>query len=139
MSIKQISVMMENKQGQLANVIKTISDADINIRALSIAETSSFGMLRLIVSDPDKAKDILNDSAIVVQTEVIAVKMDDEEGSLYKILLVLEEAGINVDYSYAFTASHETGAYVVFRVGDVAAAEEVLAAKGFTFITNAEI
>ena len=139
MAIKQISVMLENKQGQLANVIKTISDADINIRALSIAETSSFGMLRLIVSDPDKVKEILDDNAIVVQTDVIAVKMDDEEGSLYKILKVLEDAAINVDYSYAFTASHQNRAYVVFRVGDVAAAEAVLEAKGFTFISNEEI
>lgn len=126
MAVKQLSVFLENKQGKLSDVVKTISEAGINIRALSIGDSKDFGILRLIVSDSDKAKDILSEDTIVSLTDVIAVKMSDEGGSLYNILKVLEANAIDVDYAYAFTAKGDSGAYVVFRVDDVAAAEKVL-------------
>lgn len=139
MAIKQLSVFIENKQGKLSDAVKVISEANINIRAMSIGDSNDFGILRMIVSDPDKAKILLSEDTIVNETDVIAVKMDDKEGALYKILEALEEAQINVEYTYAFTARAELGAYVVFRVNDVAAAEKVLAEKNFVLLNDEEM
>lgn len=138
MAIKQLSVFLENKQGQLAEVVKTISNAGVNIRALSIAESKDFGILRVIVSDTNKAKEVLGETAVCKTTDVIAVKMDDNAGALCKVLSVFEEAKINVDYSYAFTAK-DTGAYVVFRVDNVAEGEKALLDKGITLICKDDI
>lgn len=135
MAIKQVSVFIENKKGKLSDVVKVISDADINIRALSIADTQDFGILRLIVSDTDKAKSILSENFIINITDVIAVKMDDEHGALYEVLKVFEEEGINLEYTYAFTAPN-AGAYVVFRVDDVAAAEAAVEKKNLVLLTD---
>ena len=131
MAIKQLSVFIENKQGKLSDAVKVIADADINIRAMSIGDTKDFGILRLIVSDCDKAKALLSEDTIVNITDVIAVKMDDKQGALYKILKVLEDGQINVEYTYAFTAHVDLDAYVGFRVNDVSAAEAILNEKGF--------
>lgn len=139
MAIKQLSVFVENKQGKLSDVIKAIAKADINIRALSIADTQDFGILRMIVSDTDKALDILKDDMIASKTDVIAVKMNDKEGALGDILAVLEEAAINVDYAYAFTGSKELAAYVVFRVDDTKAAEDILSGKGIEIASEEDI
>ena len=139
MAIKQVSVFVENKEGKLADVIKAISDANINIRAMSLADTEDFGILRLIVSDSVKANDILGEDSIVKTTDVLAVKMSDIEGALYKILNVLDEADINVDYSYAFTAPKDKGAYVVFRVDDVNSAEKVLSENGFSLLAEEDL
>lgn len=139
MAVKQLSVFLENKQGKLSDVVKSISEAGINIRALSIGDSKDFGILRLIVSDSQKAKDILSEDTIVSLTDVIAVKMSDEEGSLYNILKVLEAAPIDVDYAYAFTAKGNDGAYVVFRVDDVAAAEKVLSSNGIVSASEDDI
>lgn len=139
MAIKQLSVFIENKQGKLSDTVKVIADADINIRAMSIADTKDFGILRLIVSDCDKAKELLSEDTIVNVTDVIAVKMDDKQGALYKILNVLEEANVNVEYTYAFTAHLDLDAYVVFRVNDAAAAEVILKDKGFTTLTQEQV
>lgn len=139
MAISQISVLIENKKGKMAAAIKAISDANINIRALMVADEKDFGILRLIVSDTAKAKELLSEDAVAKVTDVIAVRMDDIGGALYKILQVLDENEINVDYSYAFTASKDAAAYVVFRVDDVEAAEKILSDKGFTFIDEKDI
>lgn len=139
MAIKQLSVFIENKKGQMADAIKKISDAQINIRAMSVADSRDFGILRLIVSDTDKAKVLLSNETLVKETDVIAVKMDDIEGALYKVLNVLEDASINVEYSYAFTAGNNSGAYVVFRVDDVTTAEKLLADRGFAFAAESDI
>ncbi|MCQ2431118.1 MAG: ACT domain-containing protein [Clostridia bacterium] len=139
MAIKQLSVFVENKQGKLVDTVRTISEAGINIRAMSIADTKDFGILRLIVSDTDKACGLLSDMSIVTKTDVIAVKMDDKAGALCNILTVLSDAGINVEYMYAFTASAEFGAYVVVRVDDVAGAEKVLADKGLATLSVEDI
>lgn len=139
MAIKQLSVFIENKQGKLSNTIRVISDAGINIRAMSLGDANDFGILRLIVSDSNKAKELLSEDTIVSVTDVIAVKMDDTEGALYKILKILEDAQINVEYTYAFTAHVKLDAYVVFRVNDAAAAERILKDKGFETITEEQV
>lgn len=130
MSIKQLSVFVENKPGKLLEIVKTLAEAEINIRAMSIADTKDFGILRLIVSDTEKAKEILSDDCVVTVTEVIAVEMSDKAGALSNVLKAFGEAEINIEYMYAFTASTELGAYVVIRVDDNCAAEKVLVQKG---------
>ena len=139
MAVKQISVFIENKKGMLSNAVKIISDADINIRAMSIGDSKDFGILRMIVSETDKAKDILSADTIVNETSVVAVKMDDKQGALYKILKVLEENSINIEYTYAFTAHGDLSAYVVFRVDEVETAEKLLKEKGFETLTQEQI
>lgn len=139
MAIKQLSVFVENKQGNLSDTAKVLADADINIRAMSIADAKDFGILRLIVSDCDKAKELLSEDTIVSITDVIAVKMDDKQGALYKILKVLEDGQINIEYTYAFTAHINLDAYVVFRVDDVEVAEKLLHEKGFATLTQEQV
>lgn len=139
MAIKQLSVFVENKQGNLSDTAKVLADADINIRAMSIADAKDFGILRLIVSDCDKAKELLSEDTIVSITDVIAVKMDDKQGALYKILKVLEDGQINIEYTYAFTAHINLDAYVVFRVDDVEVAEKLLNEKGFATLTQEQV
>ena len=105
MAITQLSVFLENKPGQLAAAVKLISEGGVNIRALSLADTRDFGILRLIVSDNKKAKELLAEKSIVTETPVIAVKMEDEAGALNRILQSLQEEQINVEYLYAFTGA----------------------------------
>lgn len=139
MAIKQLSVFVENKPGDLFGKVKDLADAKINIRAMSIADTKDFGILRLIVSDTEKAKEVLSEDSIVTVTEVIAAEMSDEAGALAKILSAFGEEGINIEYMYAFTASTELGAYVVLRVDDNATAERVLKANGVSVLNTAAI
>ena len=130
MAIQQISVFVENKQGKLVETVKTLADNNINIRAMSIADTKDFGILRMITSDNAKTKEVLSDDTVVNTTEVIAVKMADRPGSLYQVIDILSKAGVNIEYMYAFTASDALGAYVVFRVDDVAQAQVLMDDNG---------
>ena len=136
MAITQLSVFLMNQPGALVDVIKAISDAKINIRALSIAEANDFGILRIIVSDSDAVSGLLGDKYLFSKTQVVAAKMDDRSGALYPILTVLNEANINIEYMYAFTGSGPEEAYVVFRVNDVKTAEEVLNAGGIPTLSD---
>ena len=139
MAVTQLSVFLDNKPGQLANTMKLISAAGVNIRALSLADTKDFGVLRVILSDTAKAKTILSAEHIVTETEVIAAEMSDEAGALAGILEILKDADINVEYLYAFTGSKEASAYVVLRVDDVLHAEAVLAGEGILMLTEKEL
>ncbi len=139
MSIKQLSVFVENKPGKLLEIVKTLADADINIRAMSIADTKDFGILRLIVSDTEKAKSILSDECVVTVTAVIAAEMSDKAGALSTILDAFGKANINIEYMYAFTASTTLGAYVVIRVDNNEAAEKVLHDNGIATLDVAAI
>ena len=139
MAITQLSVFLMNQPGALVDVIKAISDAKINIRALSIAEANDFGILRIIVSDSDAVCKLLGDQYLFSRTEVVAAKMDDRSGALYPILVVLSEANINIEYMYAFTGSGPEEAYVVFRVNDVKTAEEVLNANGIATLDDSSL
>ena len=136
MPITQLSVFLMNQPGALVDAIKDISDANINIRALSIAEANDFGILRIIVSDSDAVCKLLGDQYLFSRTEVVAAKMGDRSGALYPILVVLNEANINIEYMYAFTGSGPEEAYVVFRVNDVKTAEEVLNANGIATLSD---
>ena len=139
MAIQQLSVFVENQKGKLLGTVKTLAEAGINIRAMSIADTKDFGILRLITSDNQKAMEVLADESIVDTTMVIAAKMEDKAGALYKVLQILSDAQINIEYLYAFTASEDFGAYVVFRVSDAAAAQEILNAHGVATLDDADI
>ena len=139
MAITQITVFLENRPGQLAKAVRLISDAGINLRALSLADTKDFGLLRLIVDDVPKAKAVLSEQSIVLETPVIAARMDDVSGALDRILRLLEKTQINVEYMYAFTGAAAGSAYVVLRVDDSAAAEAALQSGGVALLTDAEM
>lgn len=137
---KQISVFLENKSGRLAHVTRVLGDAGINIRALSIADTSDFGILRLIVSDPVKAYKILREAGFTVsETEVIAVRMPDSPGGLASVLDQMSEENFNIEYLYAFLGMTGGDALVVFKVEDIAKAKEAFAAKGIEFLEEQEL
>ena len=131
MTVKQISVFVENKPGKLAEITDYLHQHDIDMRALSIAETQDFGIVRMIVDDAYKASQVLKESGYVVSiTPVLAVEMSDEPGSLYKILKVLGDGGVNLDYTYAFLGQKAATAYMVLRVEDNEKAIEVLSKSG---------
>lgn len=140
MAIKQLTVFVENKQGALVSITETLSQNNINLRALSIAETQDFGILRLIVNDEAAAEKILSESGYLIKiTDVVGVKIGDAPGKLTEALQVLDENKINMEYLYAFMARTEKHAYVVIRVEDNAVAEKVLEDAGFHIITEADI
>ena len=130
MSVKQISVFIENKKGALASCTRFIADNGINIRALSIADTQDFGILRIICDDPKQTDSILkNGGYITTVTDVLATEIEDRPGSMATILEVLAEAQVVVEYTYAFLAP-DGHAYMIFRVDDNAVASAALAGAG---------
>jgi hypothetical protein len=140
MAIKQITVFVENKQGALVSITDALAENNVNIRALSIAETEDFGILRLIVNDEETAKKTLTENGYLIKvTNVVGVKIGDAPGKLTEALRVLDNAGINMEYLYAFMARTEKHAYVVLRVENDEIAESALEAAGFHLITNADI
>lgn len=140
MKVKQLSVFLENKSGRLAAVTRVLAAKGINIRALSIADTSDFGILRLIVNDPQNAYQALKEAGFTVTlTEVIGVEMPDRPGALSSILAHLEEAKINIEYLYAFLGRGDNGALVIFRVEDLDKAIEVLTSKGVKILNEEKI
>ena len=140
MAIKQLTVFVENRQGTIATITDLISAHNINIRALSIAETEDFGILRLIVNDEKAAEKVLSEQNYLIKVvDVIGVKIGDEPGKLTAALDVLDKTDINVEYLYAFMARTEKHAYVVLRVEDNLAAEKALEEAGFHLITDADV
>ena len=140
MAIKQLTVFVENKKGTVVTVTDILSKNNINLRALSIAETQDFGILRLIVNDEKAAEKVLAEAGYVIKViDVVGVKIGDEPGKLSEALGVLDKAGINVEYLYAFMARTEKHAYVVLRVEDNTVAEAALTAAGFKMISEADI
>ncbi len=140
MSINQLTVFVENKQGAMVSITDTLAQNNVNLRALSIAETQDFGILRLIVNDEKTALDALSEKDYLIKiTEVVGVKIGDAPGKLTAALGVLDKAGINVEYMYAFMARTEKHAYVVLRVEDNDTAEKILEDAGFHLITEADI
>lgn len=140
MALKQLTVFVENKQGTLVNVTDTLASNNVNIRALSIAETDGFGILRLIVDDEAKAEKVLQEEGYLIKiTEVVGVKIGDAPGKLSYVLRTLADAGINMEYLYAFMARTERHAYVVLRVENNAETEKVLEDAGLHIITYADV
>ena len=140
MKVKQISVFLENKSGRLARVTRALGDHGINIRALSIADTTDFGILRLIVNDPAQALAVLKDEGFTISpTEVIAVQVPDRPGGLAEILAVLEGAGVNIEYMYAFVGKTLDDAVVVFRVEEIDRAIALLRQNGVTLLRGEQV
>lgn len=140
MRVKQISLFLENKSGRLQKVMETLSNKHINIRALSIADTTDFGILRLIVNEPKLAYEALKEQGFTVSTtDVIAVEVDDEPGGLARALRVLEDSGINIEYVYAFVEKSTDKALVVFRVEEIERAIELLNAQGINTLPGEEV
>lgn len=131
MYIKQLSIFIENRVGRLQAIMDTLSENGINIRALSIAETTEFGILRIITPDVEKAKKVLRDVDVISKiTDVIAVYIDDKAGGLAKMLKAITDAEINVEYMYAFLGRTEGKALMVLKADDEAKAEKALLASG---------
>jgi hypothetical protein len=138
--VQQISVFLENKAGRLIDVSRVLGANSVNIRALSLADTADYGILRLIVNDPDKACAALESAGFtVIETEVIAVEIPDVPGGLGKALEPLQDNGMNVEYLYSFVEKSGESAIVVFRVEDVEDAAEALRAKGFRLMEGDDI
>lgn len=140
MSVKQISIFIENKKGSLAEVTDFIAKSNINLRALSIADTQDFGILRIITDNPDGAREILkNEGYTVTATSVLAVALDDAPGSMAAILNVLTNADVSVEYTYAFMANVSGKAYMIFRVDNNDKASKALVESGISVINQEDI
>lgn len=140
MKVQQISIFLENKSGRLAKVTEVLGDNGINIRALSIADTTDFGILRLIVNNPPKAYEVLKANGFTVScTDVLAVEVTDNPGGLSSILKFLDGAGINIEYLYAFVKQTENAALIVFRVEQLDEAARMLHQKGIRVLSDQEV
>ena len=140
MAIKQLTVFVQNRKGTLVSVTDTLAKNNVNLRALSIAETEDLGILRLIVNDEKIAEKALEEQGYLIKTiDVVGVKIGDQPGKLTEALRILDESDINVEYLYAFMTRTEKHAYVVLRVEDNAKAEKVLEDNGFHIITESDI
>ncbi|MFH2123382.1 MAG: ACT domain-containing protein [Pseudomonadota bacterium] len=140
MRVEQIAVFLENKSGRLAEITATLADNGINIRALSVADTADFGILRLIVDDVEKAKKVLKENGVTVGvTNVIAVEVADRSGGLANVLKTIEKAGLNVEYMYAFVNRSGENAVLIFRFDEMDRAIAALQQDGFTILSGAQI
>jgi len=140
MKVEQISIFLENKPGGLEEVTRILKDAGINIRTLSLADTSDFGVLRLIVNDVDRASQVLKEQGFrISRTIVVAVEVPDRPGGLHGILEVLSKSGINVEYLYAFVERSGEHAVIIFRVDAPDKAIEVLQKNGMTVLPGTKL
>ncbi len=140
MALQQVTVFVQNRKGALVDITATLAENNVNLRALSIADSQEFGILRLIVNDTETAVSSLKEKGYLINTiDVVGVKIGDAPGKLSKALEVLDKAHINMEYLYAFMTRTEKHAYVVLRVADNAAAEAALEAEGFHMITDADV
>ena len=140
MKAEQLSVFLENRAGRLAEVIHTLAEAGINIRALSLADTSDFGILRMIVCNQDKAKEVLKEKGFTLgRTSVVAVEVPDEPGGLDSVLQLVSKNGINVEYMYAFIQREHGRAVMIFRFDKVDEAVELLSRHKFAIIPAAQL
>ena len=140
MRIRQISIFLENRPGQLSTICRDLADAGINIATLSLADTADFGIVRMIVDDHEKAKGVLTEKGHVVNVrEVIAVCVPDRPGGMAEVMQVLDKAGVNIEYSYAFAFHKGEKAVLVFRFSDNNKAESALKAAGYTTLGEEEI
>ena len=140
MKVQQISVFIENRSGRLREVATVLGKNNVNIRALSLADTSDYGILRLIVNDPDTARTVLKrENFTLSETEVIAVEVGDRPGGLSEVLDILGDAGINVEYMYAFVEKSSDNAVMIFRIEDVDGAIRVLTEKGVSILSNEQV
>ncbi|MFQ6066923.1 MAG: ACT domain-containing protein [bacterium] len=140
MAVKQISVFLENKIGRLAEITQILGNKEINIRALAIADTTEFGILRMIVDSPQKAYQALEERGFTVsQTEVVVVEVEDRPGGLAQVMAILGRSGINVEYLYAFVAPRGRNALVVLKIEKLKATVDLLQAQKVKILSAKEI
>ena len=140
MIVRQLSVFLENKPGRLCAATDALAREGINISALTLADTSEFGILRLLVDQPDRAKAVLSDSGVAARlTDVLAVAMDDAPGGAVGILHLLSEAGLNIEYMYACVGRESGKAIMVIRTDDTELAADILHRGGYGDINPAEV
>ena len=138
MSVNQVSVFLENKPGTLNKMTEVLASHNINIRALSLAETSEFGIVRILVNDVFEATNILRENNLIaILTPVLAYEIEDKAGYLNNLLKKFSEANVNIEYMYAFAGKER--AYMIFRVNDTKKAEALLNSKGLKSLTQEEI
>ena len=140
MRVEQISVFLENKSGRLAEVTSVLAEAGINIRVLSIADASDFGVLRMIVNDNKKAEEVLKNNGFAMRkTDVVAVEVEDKPGGLNRILVILRKAEINVEYMYALMRQDEKNAIMIFRFDNIDEAVKLLEENGVNVIDGSKV
>ena len=140
MNINQISIFLQNRTGQLAEICKTLAVNDISIVTLSLADTTDFGIVRMIVDDHEKALKVLTEAGHLVKVNpVFAVTVPDRPGGMAEIVTLLSAHDCSIEYSYAFSFHHGEKAVLVFRFGDNAKAEQVLSAAGYTTLSESQI
>jgi len=140
MQVRQISVFLENRVGRLQEVTEVLARAGINIRALSLADTSDFGILRLIVNRPEEVAAILRQEGFTVkENEVIAAQVEDKPGGLARLLRLFASAGISVEYMYAFVERQQENAVMIFRLESIPRAVKILQDAGIPLLSEAEV
>ena len=140
MKISQVSIFLENRSGRLARIATVLGNAGVNIRAMSLADTSDFGILRLIVSDTEKAEKVLKDQGFTVLiSEVVAVAIPDTPGALGNVLSIMEHAGLNVEYMYAFVEKDMGQAVIIFRFDLIDRAIETLLENGIAILESKKV
>ena len=138
--VKQLSIFVQNRSGKLASSLGVLRDSGIDIRALTIADTPDFGILRLLVDDPAKAEAVLQENGFLVQsTDVVVVPVRDERGGLASLLEPMAEAGVNIEYMYSLISRDAKDAYMVFRVTDNETFLRMLEEKGLRHTSPAEL
>ncbi len=140
MKVDQIAIFLENKSGRLADITSIIAENGINIRAMSLADTADFGILRLIVNDTENARLVLKENGFTVgTTEVVVVEVSDKPGGLASVLRTIKEAELNIEYMYAFTQkSGETG-LIIFRFDELDKAIDALVKSGVRILSGEEV
>lgn len=137
MGIKQISVFVENSSGRLAEITAVLAAAGVNLRALTIADTADFGILRIIADDPDKALAVLQEKKYTARaTEVIGVELEDKPGALARVLEIFSQTSVNIEYLYASLGQSHGNAVVIFKVQDMAHGLKIAAEKGLKVINK---
>ncbi|MCL2433520.1 MAG: ACT domain-containing protein [Clostridia bacterium] len=134
MALLQLSVFAENKPGHLLQITEILGKAGVDIRAMSVADTKDFGILRMIVNDPSAARAALAEKCLVSVSEVLAIAIPDTPGSLMNVVRLLSDNNINIEYTYAFFKSADSAAYIVLQVDDHARAEELLNGAGIKMV-----
>ncbi|ABC78399.1 ACT domain-containing protein [Syntrophus aciditrophicus] len=140
MNVTQLSVFLENKPGRLQNILRILYENNINITALTISETQEYGVLRMIVNDPDKAQQALKGDNITSRmTDVLAIEIDDKPGSLFKVIEAFSKRGMNIEYMYAFPGKNEHKCVMIFRFENIEAAKNILATEGYTIVKKIDL
>jgi hypothetical protein len=140
MNVTQLSIFLENRSGRLAEVTEILGKNAINIRALALADTSDFGILRVIVNDPSKAAEILKREGFTVsETEVLAIEVEDRPGGLAGVLKTLSSESVNVEYMYAFLEKRTESALIIFRIEEIERTEAILRKHGIKILSGKDL